>query len=312
MNSILVTPRGYARYGSEARKILESQGYHMDINDTGKPLSREVFEEKAKKSVGMIVGVEECNEELLKECKDLKAIVKFGVGTDNIDLDACKKLGIKVGRCVGTNSNAVAEYTIGMMFNCSRYLSSNSISVKKGSWDKPTGLELTGKNIGVIGFGNIGKQVARMANGIGMVVHAYDLFEIPDEILKKYGATQTSIENILKTCDYISIHVPLTDETKDMISSEQFKMMKNTAILVNASRGGIVNELDLYNALKNNEIFACASDVFTTEPPKQEGWIKELIAMDNFVLTAHIGSRSKESEINTVNEATRVINDLLK
>lgn len=312
MKTILVTPRGYAKYGSKAGKRLEALGYEMDVNHTGRPLPKDVFAEKAKRASGIIAGVDELNEELLRECRHLKAIVKFGVGTDNIDLSVCEELGIKVGRCIGTNSNAVAELTIGMMFAAARHIVSNAMNVKSHGWNKPTGLELFHKKIGIIGFGNIGKHVARIANGIGMEVLIYDVFDAAQDVLAEYNAKQTSVEQILKECDFISIHVPLTQETKDMISIKEFKMMKDTAVLVNAARGGIVNEYALYEALKNKEIYACASDVFTSEPPQREPWIDELLKMDHFIQTAHIASRSVESEINTVNAATDTMIQLLQ
>ncbi len=306
MKKILVTPRGYAKYGAEAGKRLEALGYTMDINDTGKPVPREVFAEKAKEAVGIIVGVDELDAELLKECKNLKAVVKFGVGVDNIDLPTCEEMGIKVGRCLGTNSNAVAELTVGMMFACARHLVSTAMEVKNGGWNKPTGFELTGKSVGIIGFGNIGKNVARMAHGIGMKVYAYDVFDIPADVLAQYEAETRSVEEILTSCDFITVHVPLTEDTRDMISDAEFKKMKSTAVLINAARGGIVNEFALYKALKENEIYACASDVYTSEPPAASGepWVEDLLKLDNFILTSHIGSRSQESEINTVVPAT--------
>ena len=301
---ILVTPRGYAAYGAQAAKRLEALGYEMNINTTGKPLSREAFVEYAKKSTGIIVGVDELDGGLLKECRNLKAVVKFGVGTDNIDLKTAEACGIKVGRCVGSNSNAVAELTIGMMFAAAKHLVSSNVQVRGGAWNKPTGRELTKKTIGIIGFGNIGRHVARMAHGIGMEMLAYDVFDIPKEVLDTYQAKQCSIEEILKSADFISIHTPLTEETRNMISDEQFDMMKETAVIVNAARGGIINEKALYTALKNKKIYAAASDVFTSEPPVQDDWVQELIHMDNFILTPHIGSRTVEAESNTVEMAT--------
>ncbi len=312
MGTILVTPRGYAKYGQEAAKKLEALGYEMDINDTGKPVPREVFMEKAKEATGIIVGVDELDEDLLRQCKNLKAIVKFGVGTDNIDLKVCEELRIKVGRCLGTNSNAVAELTVGMMFACARDLVANAITVKNGGWIKPTGFELKGKKLGIAGFGNIGKNVARMAKGIGMEILVYDVFDIPQNVLEEYSAVQTTMDQILKECDFITLHVPLTDETKNMISTKEFDKMKPNAILINAARGGIVDEKALYEALKEHKIHSSASDVFTSEPPQGEDWVQELLKMDNFIQTAHIASRSKEAEINTVNEATYQITELLK
>lgn len=308
---ILITPRGYARYGQEARKKLEAAGYELDINDTGKPLSRETFVEKLKESTGLIVGVEDCGADLLKECSHLKVIVKFGVGLDNIDQAACQELGIKVGRCVGSNSNAVAEYTVGMMFDAARHLSVNTAEVKNGGWSKPTGVELTGKTISIMGFGNIGQQVARMAHGLGMRVLAYDAFPVSPAVLEKYEAQQVDLDTACRNGDFITIHVPLLDSTRNMISSGQFEIMKPNAIVINAARGGIVDEKAQYEALKNQKIAAAVSDVFTVEPPVQEGWVKELLRMDNYIQTAHIASRSKEAEINTVNMATENILKLL-
>ncbi|RNM29445.1 3-phosphoglycerate dehydrogenase [Absicoccus porci] len=307
MATILITPRGYAKYGAAYKKQLESAGYEVDWNDTGKPLPREVFVEKTKQATGIIVGVDSLDRDLLLQCKNLRSIVKFGVGLDNIDLPTCDEMGIKVGRCIGTNSNAVAELTVGMMFAAARDLVGNVIHVKNREWVKPTGFELKGKNIGIIGFGNIGKNVARMAKGIGMHIYAYDIFEIPQQVLDQYEATQTTVDEILTSCDFITIHTPLTDETRNMISTGEFKKMKNTAILINAARGGIVNEKAIYEALKNHEVHAVCSDVFTSEPPQQEAWIDELLAMDQFILTAHIASRSQEAEMNTVIRATEVM-----
>lgn len=310
--TILVTPRGYAKYGDEASKQLEALGYEMNVNRSGKPVPREDFVKQAKEATGIIVGVDELDAQLLKECKVLKAVVKFGVGTDNIDLDIAKECNIKVGRCVGSNSNAVAELTIGMMFAAAKWIVSTNVNIRSGGWEKPTGYELYGKTIGIIGFGNIGKHVARMAKGIGMKVLAYDVYDLAMDVLSAYDARQTSVDEILKTSDFISIHTPLNDQTKDMISAPQFKMMKDTAILVNAARGGIVNEKALYNALKNKDIFAAASDVFTTEPPENIEWVQDLIHLNNFILTPHIASRSVEAEQNTVRIATEEIIKLLE
>lgn len=312
MKTILVTPRGYATFGQEIQKELEALGYTMDVNTTGKPLPREAFVEKAKQATGIIVGVDELDESLLRACKNLKAIVKFGVGTDNIDVAVCEELNIKVGRCLGTNSNAVAEFTIGLMFSAARYIAANAIEVKQGEWSKPTGIELFGKKVGIFGFGNIGKQVARMAKGIGMDVVVFDVFDIPTSELEKYDAKQVKPSEIFSTCDFITLHVPLNDETKNLVSTKEFKDMKKSAILINAARGGIVDEAALYEALKDKEILACASDVFSSEPPEKAGWKQDLLQLDNFILTAHIASRSQESEINTVKVATSTMIELLK
>ena len=310
--TILVTPRGYANFGGEARKRLEALGYEMDINMTGKPLPREVFVEKAKAAAGIIVGVDECGGELLRQCKNLKAIVKFGVGLDNIDLDAARECGISVGRCVGSNSNAVAEYTVGVMFAAAKHIVASAISVRDGGWEKLTGYELSGKTVGIIGFAHIGRIVAGICGrGLGMKILAYDAFEIPDEALAESGARKSTVEEILEQSDFVTLHVPLTGETKNMIAAEQLRRMKPNAVLINAARGGIVNEKDLLEALREKKIYASAADVFSSEPPSDEPWAKDLVGLDNFILTSHIAARTKEAELNTVNISTDVMIDLL-
>lgn len=309
---ILITPRGYANFGQEARKRLEAKGYEIDLNDTGKPIPRDVFVAKAKEATGIIVGVDACDGALLNECNKLKAIVKFGVGTDNIDLNAAKELNISVGRCVGSNSNAVAEYTVGVMFAAAKHIVSSSVGVRNGGWEKLTGYELEGKTVGIIGFGNIGKKVAKICNGIGMKTLAFDVFEIPEADLHACNTEKRSVAEILRESDFVTIHVPLTEDTENMIAAEQFETMKPNAVLVNAARGGIVNEKDMLDALKNKKIFAAAADVFTSEPPAGDDWVQELVQLDNFILTSHIAARTKEAEINTVKMSTDVIIDLLE
>jgi len=310
--TILITPRGYANFGQEAKKRLEALGYEVDINTTGRPLPREVFAAKAKEAAGIIVGVDECDGALLRQCGALKAIVKFGVGTDNIDLDTAEELGISVGRCVGSNSNSVAEYAVGLMFAAAKHIVSSTRDVKAGGWDKPTGYELEGKTVGIIGFGSIGKKVSKLCGGLGMKTLAFDLVEIPVETLLACHTRQCPLEVLLRESDFMTVHVPLTPQTEHLIAVEEFDKMKPNAILINTARGGIVHEKDLLDALKQRKIYAAAADVFTSEPPAAEEWIEELLQLENFILTAHIAARTREAEINTVKLSADIMIDLLE
>ncbi|MDT2640826.1 phosphoglycerate dehydrogenase [Enterococcus dongliensis] len=312
MDKILITPRGYAKYGEEFAEILINLGYQVDMNTTGAPYPREIFIKKAQESTAIIVGVDELDGALLRTCEKLKAIVKFGVGTDNIDLSVAEELGINVGRCVGMNANAVAEFTIGLVFASARHIVKNAQDVKSGEWPKPTGCELLNKTIGILGFGNIRKNVARIAHGIGMKVKVYDVFPISDKNLSEFQADQLTFNELIRVSDIITVHVPLLPETKDLISTREFNEMKDTTIVVNCARGGVVNEFDLYNALSKGKIAAAASDVFVNEPPQMSGWMAKLIALPNFISTAHIGSRSEEAEIRTSKSATEQVIELLK
>jgi len=310
---IVITPRGYANFGDEAGKKLIAKGYELDINRTGNAYSNEEFIAHCKDAVGVIFGIDDLSENSLKQLPNLKAAVKFGVGLDNIDQDYCKQHDIKVGRCVGANSNAVAEYTVTMMLNCMKKVCGNVITVKQGEWVKPTGFELTNKTVGIIGFGNIGKIVAKICSyGFGMNVLVYDVFNIPQESLDECKAKCVTLEEIYKNSDVITVHVPLIDSTRNMISKEQFSSMKDNVVIINPARGGIINEKDLYDALVSKKVFAAAADVFSSEPPSKEDWAQKLIALDNFYLTSHIAARTKEAELNCCNIATDEIIKLLE
>lgn len=311
MKKIVITPRGFAAYGKKQKEYLEEHGFQVVVNDTGKPFTPEVFAKYSQDAVGIIVGVDQMDAAFLAECPHLKAIVKFGVGTDNIDLQACEERGIQVGRCIGTNANAVAEFAIGLIFTSARHIATNAQAVERGEWTKPTGVELYGKKLGIIGFGGIGKIVAQRAAGLGMQASVYDLYQIPTADLDRYQVQQEDLNTLLETSDFITIHVPLTETTTNLIGREAFNKMKNNCILVNTSRGGIVDEQALYQALNSKKIAAAASDVFVEEPPLLKGWRKELFQLPNFTPTAHIASRSQEAEMNTVQRATELIIEYL-
>lgn len=196
MSTILVTPRGYAKYGQEAAKSLK----HLDMrwtSTTQETSAKRSFYGKSKRSNRNHRWCGWTGWRLIKTVQKFKSNREIWCWTDNIDLKVCEELRIKVGRCLGTNSNAVAELTVGMMFACARDLVANAITVKNGGWIKPTGFELKGKTW-IAGFGNIGKNVARMAEGIGMEILVYDVFDIPQNVLEEYSAVQTTMDQILK------------------------------------------------------------------------------------------------------------------
>lgn len=301
---VLITPRGFANYGVDIIEKMEKRGLLVHYNKTGQAYTRDEFRALAKDADAIIVGVDDMSREMMEGCNQLKAICKFGVGTDNIDLDYAKERGIYVGRTVGSNARAVAEHVIAMIFAESKHIYSSVRDVKNHLWDKPTGSEINEKTLGIVGFGQIGKHLASYANGLGMHVLAYDVFTIKEEVAKEYQVTTASFEKIIKTCDYISLHVPLLESTKNMISTEEFKNMKNSACLVNAARGGIVDEKALYDALVTKEIRSACFDVYSSEPPTNED---KLLALDNFLLTPHTAARTRESERRTCEISSEII-----
>lgn len=304
---VVITPRGYARYGEEAVHYFESKGISVDYNQTGLPYSYETFKKKATQADGLIVGVDNVDEELIAACPKLKVICKFGVGTDNIAVDHASKRGIHIERTLGTNTNAVAEHVMALLFADAKQLYASIDEVKSGNWKKRTGIELAGKTLSIIGFGEIGRRLAKLAVGIGMNVLAYDITDIdPDSIDENIKLT--SYEESIQESDYISLHVPLTVKTKDLISFQEFEKMKTSSCLVNTARGGVVNEEALLQALKTGAIRSAAFDVFSDEPPVHN---LELLEFEQFILTPHVASRTEESEKRTCNLSAKTVCDKL-
>ncbi|MBQ2929596.1 MAG: phosphoglycerate dehydrogenase [Clostridia bacterium] len=304
MRKIVITPRGFFNYGKAYIKELEDKGFIVDANGTGKSYTVEQFYDHCKDADALVVGVEQVDKAFIDACPKLKAVVKFGVGTDNINIPYCQEKGIYVGRCVGSNSRAVAELAVAFIMAEMRDLYLSFSETKAGAWNKYTGREVLGKTIGIIGFGAIGKHLARMANGLGMNVLVYDAFPVSEEVAAEHHVTVSDLETIYTTCDFISVHVPLTPETKDMIAAPELAKMKKNCVLINTARGGIVSEADLYPVLRDKQIRAAYFDVFTTEPPKAD---EPLMTLPNFHLTPHIGSRTSEAELNTCRIATEQI-----
>ncbi len=306
---IVITPRGFAKCGLDNVKIIEDAGFCVEYNDTGNAYTKEEFYEKTSDADGVIVGVELIDKEYIDSHPKLKAVVKFGVGTDNIDIEYSRQKGVFVGRTVGSNARSVAETAISFILADSKNLYESIQDTKECKWSKQTGYEIENKVIGIVGFGAIGKKVAQMAFGLGMKVLAYDPYAIDEQFAKNYNVEIVPFEEILKCSDFLSLHIPLTQETSDFITLTQLKEMKQDAVLINTARGGIVNEKDLYSALSQNIIRAAYFDVLSSEPPQKD---EPLLKLSNFYLTPHIASRSKEAEKNTADMSTKIIIDALK
>ncbi len=304
---ILITPRSFSRSKELALEILKD--YDLDIieNTTGKTFDEEQMNSLCSDVDGVIVGIDPMTERVLGNAKNLKAISKYGAGLDNIDIDTANKLGIKVERAVGTNAVSVAELAIGLFFELSRKISASAASVKNGGWDRFIGCELTGKTAGIIGLGAIGRKAASMAAGIGMKVIAYDPYFKDDSFLKEYDIQMKPLDKVLRQGDYISLHVPVTEETSNMINRETLKVMKKTAFLINTSRGGLADEDMLYQALADGEIAGAAQDVFSKEPPGEH----KLLGLQNFILTPHIGAYTKEANQRMVVQSTKNLVNML-
>ena len=239
-----------------------------------------------------IVGLELITPDIIKQLPKLRMIAKYGVGLDNIDLKACKENNVKIGWTGGVNKRSVAEMTLGFMLMLSRNLFKTFNELKKMVWNKKGGTQLTGKTIGIIGLGNIGKDLVSLLQPFGCNFLVNDIIDISD-YATLHRLRIASKEEIYKNADIISIHTPLNSETSNLINLEVFKMMKSTAFLINTARGGIVNEKDLKFALEHKIISGAAIDVYESESVLNE----ELLVLPNLICTPHTGGNSLEAVV---------------
>ncbi len=250
-------------------------------------------EEIRDADVVIVRSATKITKEILEEAKNLKIIARAGVGVDNIDLNEATRRGILVINAPDASSVSVAEHTIGLMIALARNLIHANNSLKEKRWEKKKlkGIELRGKTLGIIGLGRIGSQVAKRAKAFDMKVIAYDPF-VSENYARKLGVKLVDLKTLLKESDFVSIHVPLTDKTRNMITKRELLLMKKTSFLINCARGGIVNERDLYEILKEKRIAGAALDVFEKEPP----FDSPLLELDNVIVTPHIGGNTVEAQ----------------
>ena len=232
--------------------------------------------------------------EVIEAAINAKIIARVGVGLDNIDVDSAKEKGIRVINASEAAINAVAELAIGHMISLARSITRADSELKKGNWIKNEliGTELKGKYLGLIGVGNIGRNVGRIARGLRMNVLGHDIYPINQDYVKEIGLIRTDLNTLVESADFISCHVPLTSDTRHMLNSELLAKMKPTAYIINTSRGEVIDENALYLALKDNRIAGAALDVFEMEPPKN----RLLIELPNIICTPHIASQTRESQ----------------
>ncbi len=271
-------------------KLQKNFSNEFKLNLDGKRFSSSELIDFIGDAETLIVGLEELNEEVLRQLPKLKLISKYGVGLNNIDLDYCKKTGVQIGWTGGVNKLSVAEMTLGYMLMLSRNLYQSSNELKSGIWNKNGGVLLSEKSIGIIGVGHIGKEVIRLLSPFNCKIFVNDIIE-QKEFYEKNNVIEISKERIFKECDIISIHTSLNDDTENMIDLATLKMMKNSAYVINSARGGIINENDLKLALQNDFIAGAAIDAYIEEPPKD----KEFLSLPNLICTPHIGGNAQEA-----------------
>ena len=291
---VLITSRSFGKIGDSAKKILENAGIEIDNISVG--FDQAHFEKIIPEYDALIIGAHDFSEADMERCPNLKIICKHGVGLDNIHVNKAKELGIVVCNAPGTNSNAVADLALGLMLSVCRKISHSAALVREGVWKSHIGEDVCGKTLGLLGFGAIAKGVARRARGFGMKILAYDPFvtQLPEEF--EGWIELCDKDTVITSCDILSVHIPLTPETKNTISTAELAKMKQGSYVINTARGGIVDEMALYEALKSGHLNGAAMDVVESEPMTPD---HPLLSLDNVVVTPHIAMYSKEA-INAV------------
>ena len=245
----------------------------------------------------LIVRIAKCDGHAIENSPNLKVIGRTGVGYDTVDVKKATELGIPVVITPGANNRSVAEHAVAMMFALSKNLVEAQNEMCAGNWEirgAKKAFELEGKTVGVIGMGAIGRETAKICQGCGMKVAGYDPFMSQEKIESLGAEYYADYQELLKTVDIITIHVPLTDETRNMIAKEQLASMKKTALIINCSRGGIINEADLVQALKDGVIAGAGTDVYCNEPPKADD---PLLHCPNLIVSPHSAAQTREAVI---------------
>lgn len=271
--------------------------------------------DEAEKLDAIILRTANVSRDIISRARHLKVIGKHGVGCNTIDLEAAKEYGVPVINTPLANTNSVAELIVGLMLNISRSISVCDAKSRMEGFERIappelTGVELTGKTVGLVGMGNIARRVGEiLKQGFSVALVGYDPYCTKEQAdswgIRKYE----NLEEMLEVCDLVNVSVPLTKSTRNMIAADEFEHFKKNAILINAARGGIVNEEDLYLALKERKLRAAACDAFVQEPPTGEN---KLMSLDNFCATPHIGANTEEAlyrmGMEVVRGVLRVIN----
>lgn len=293
MGNILVSASHFDELCKEAWALLEQNG-HKVIYNPNKAFPAYTFDE-LKDIIGdidgAIIGLDEYTKEVFEIAPRLKVVAKFGVGVDNIDLEAATRHRVKVLNAPGQNSNAVAELTVGFMIDLLRKIIPLHKSMEQNQWPRLMGWEIKGKTVGLIGFGAIAQLVAEKLSGFGVRILATDPLA-NEERAKALGVTLTSLDQILAESDIVSLHIPATPETYHMFDKKRFSQMKKGAYLINTARGALVDLEALYDALQSGELAGAALDAFEVEPLPEDS---PLLKCENVVLTPHTGAETYEA-----------------
>lgn len=311
MSKIFISTFPFSSFDKTPIRLLGKGGISFAANPMGRKLKASELAEMAKDCVSLIAGTEDVSL-LIETSGSLKHISRVGIGLDSVPLAKCKEKGIKVSYTPDAVTMAVVELTIGLMIDCMRYVTFSDKEIRNGGWSRNMGLRIGESVIGLVGFGRIGSNVARILSGFKpreiLLCDLKDKSENlnGDPFLNNVKIRQVDLDTLLKNSDLVSLHIPLSNKTKNLIDKDKLRVMKDGAYLVNTARGGIVNEEDLFIALKEKKLSSAAIDVFEEEPYKGN-----LMKLENVILTQHMGSCSfdcrSQMEIRATEDAIRFV-----
>jgi len=303
MNKILTSPSSFGKIGSEPLDILSKNKYTVINNPYGRRLTEEEVIDLGFDCVGIVAGVEPLTKRVMDALPKLKCISRVGIGMDNVDLVYAKQKGIEVVNTPDGPTRAVAELTVALTFSLLRKIPEADANMKNGIWKKETGNFLHGKTIGIIGLGRIGKMVSEMFINLGNKVIGYDVDVDSSWAENSKISIQKNLKELIRGSDILTVHIPPNRDNSFAIGKDELNLIKETGFLINASRGGVMDEDFLFDLLSKNKIRGAAIDVFSEEP-----YYGHLTALKNVILTPHLGSYAAEGKLKMEIDA---VNNLL-
>jgi D-3-phosphoglycerate dehydrogenase len=303
---VFVSTHPFSSTSKEPMKLLQENNFDVKLNPFEHKITAQELAKEIKDSEILIAGTEKITEEVFQNAPKLKLISRVGIGLDGVDFELCKKYGVRVAYTPDAPTMAVAELCVAMILDLARQITITDKNIRVGVWKRHMGTLLYGKRIGIFGMGRIGKSLVHLLSSFNVKFLVHDIN--PDIAFGRlYNINFVSKEEVLKNSDVVSVNIPLKKDTLDYLTSKELSLMKPHAIVINTARGGIINENDLYNALKEKIIIGAAVDVFEEEP-----YSGKLIELENCLLTCHMGASTIDSrtdmEVQAVEEAIRFKN----
>jgi D-3-phosphoglycerate dehydrogenase / 2-oxoglutarate reductase len=293
----------------KAMDILSAAGDALNVVSQGQMTRADLMAQVADADALIIRSASKVDKEVLDAAPNLKLIARAGVGVDNVDIPEATRRGIIIMNTPDGNTVSTAEHTFGLMLSLARHVAQAHISMREGKWDRKSfgGVELRGKTLGIVGFGRIGRAIAKRAVAFEMTVIAYDPYVTPEQG-KAAFAEMVSLDELFERSDFITLHALLTDETRDLIRAETLAKMKRGVRIVNAARGALINEHDLAEAIKSGQVAGAALDVYAQEPPQPDN---PLIGLPGIIHTPHLAASTEDAQTVVAVEAAQLIVDAL-